>query len=72
MNFTPDEFHALVGSAARINAVLNLLRDPESRDQLDSKQVTIDVHAALEKFSETWNLARSREEEKNEIAPKFP
>jgi hypothetical protein len=64
MTFTPDEFHDLVGSAARLNAVLSLLRDPESRAALDNAQTDRDVLAALEKFETTWKLARERGKEK--------
>jgi hypothetical protein len=64
MNITHQEIHDLTGVSARLNAIVSLLRDPESRGSLDMDQVDKDVRIALENFSKIWNQALVRGKKK--------
>ena len=59
MNFTPEKIHELVGFAARISAIVSLVRNPESLAALDLEQTDRDLKAALEGLKAAWDEARA-------------
>ena len=54
MTLSHETIHELAGHSARLTAILNLIRNPETRGSLDQEKVDHDVRLTLRNFQEAW------------------
>lgn len=52
-----ENMHELINQAARINAILNLVRNPDARAELELSVVDRDFKEALAKLETSWAIA---------------
>lgn len=53
----PELIHDLCNLSARISAIMNLLRNPESRAKLNIPQADEDLRKALKELEQKWSEA---------------